>query len=79
MQGSSPHTRGRLKISTMILSSPGFIPAHAGQVQNLANIFVRHYLGSSPHTRGRFKNTGDPVPILRFIPAHAGQVLHKMA
>ncbi len=69
--GSSPHARGTLSHSTGISTADRFIPACAGNAQNIRQL-DDVYNGSSPHARGTRPRSAWRLPAGRFIPACAG-------
>ena len=69
--GSSPHARGTLSHSTGISTADRFIPACAGNAQNIRQL-DDVYNGASPHARGTRPRSAWRLPAGRFIPACAG-------
>ena len=69
--GSSPHARGTLSHSTGISTADRFIPACAGNAQNIRQL-DDVYNGSSPHARGTPLSLKVWPIKERFIPACAG-------
>ena len=72
--GSSPLTRGILKLTICYIVPHRFIPAHAGNTCRTWRNRGKHKV--HPRSRGEYRGTGACILwCLRFIPAHAGNTM----
>ena len=72
--GSSPHTRGALKVFDNPAKDNGIIPAYAGST-NSPSVKLYTQSGSSPHTRGAPRRRLALVLGIGIIPAYAGSTI----
>ena len=70
--GSSPLTRGKLKVIPDVGVVVRLIPAHAGKTRRFVGLGVRG-MGSSPLTRGKRRRLVGCPARAGLIPAHAGK------
>ena len=71
-EGSSPLTRGKLRLLRAPAAAKGLIPAHAGKTWGVCGC-VSECGGSSPLTRGKLTAATGQTQDTRLIPAHAGK------
>ena len=75
-KGSSPLTRGKLRVLKLPLPARGLIPAHAGKTSGVTAV-VAASVGSSPLTRGKPLRVRPPRKHQGLIPAHAGKTARR--
>ena len=71
VRGSSPHTRGALKVDEIDMVDSRIIPAYAGSTEQTER-GTPDMAGSSPHTRGARHHHRHRLQAMGIIPAYAG-------